>query len=182
MQPLRNNIAAMRADAAPNTALSIPNLAVRFGARTILDSINLNVREGEFLCIVVLRDLGRRRCFAFWQGWQSGRRRSLFRRHRDLGAVARSRDHFPGLFQSPAAMAHRARQRCAQSGSSQCAERRAECRYRQAAQEDGLEPDARTISRSALGRHAAESADCALPGTGAEAPADGRAVRRARRA
>jgi NitT/TauT family transport system ATP-binding protein len=52
VQPLRNNIAAVRAEAAANTALSIRNLAVRFGARTILDSINLNVREGEFLCIV----------------------------------------------------------------------------------------------------------------------------------
>jgi NitT/TauT family transport system ATP-binding protein len=52
VQPLRKDIAAARAEAAANTALSIRNLAVRFGARTILDSINLNVREGEFLCII----------------------------------------------------------------------------------------------------------------------------------
>ena len=52
VHPLRKDIAAVRAEAATNTALSIRNLAVRFRARTILESINLNVREGEFLCIV----------------------------------------------------------------------------------------------------------------------------------
>jgi NitT/TauT family transport system ATP-binding protein len=34
------------------SALSISNLGVRFGARTILESINLSVRQGEFVCVV----------------------------------------------------------------------------------------------------------------------------------
>ena len=34
------------------SALAISNLSVRFGARTILDATNFDVREGEFLCIV----------------------------------------------------------------------------------------------------------------------------------
>jgi NitT/TauT family transport system ATP-binding protein len=33
-------------------ALAVSGLVVRFGARTILDAINFDVREGEFLCIV----------------------------------------------------------------------------------------------------------------------------------
>jgi NitT/TauT family transport system ATP-binding protein len=52
VQPLRKDTAAMRAGAAGRSALSIRSLSVRFGARTILDAINLDVREGEFLCIV----------------------------------------------------------------------------------------------------------------------------------
>lgn len=52
MQPLRKDVVAVRAGAAAPSALSIRNLAVRFGARTILDAINLDIREGEFLCIV----------------------------------------------------------------------------------------------------------------------------------
>ncbi len=52
MQPLRKDVAAVRAEAAASSAVSIRNLAVRFGARTILDAINLEIREGEFLCIV----------------------------------------------------------------------------------------------------------------------------------
>lgn len=52
MQPLRKDVVAVRAGVAAPSALSIRNLAVRFGARTILDAINLDIREGEFLCIV----------------------------------------------------------------------------------------------------------------------------------
>jgi NitT/TauT family transport system ATP-binding protein len=52
VQPLRKDVVAVRAGAAAPSALSIRNLAVRFGARTILDAINLDIREGEFLCIV----------------------------------------------------------------------------------------------------------------------------------
>ena len=52
MQPLRKDVVAVRAGADAPSALSIRNLAVRFGARTILNAINLDIREGEFLCIV----------------------------------------------------------------------------------------------------------------------------------
>lgn len=52
MQPLRKDVVAVRAGADASSALSIRNLAVRFGARTILNAINLGIREGEFLCIV----------------------------------------------------------------------------------------------------------------------------------
>ena len=51
-QPLRKDVVAVRAGAAARSALSIRNLTVRFGARTILDAINLDIREGEFLCVV----------------------------------------------------------------------------------------------------------------------------------
>ena len=51
MQPLRKDVVAVRAGADAPSALSIRNLAVRFGARTILNAINLDIREGEFLCI-----------------------------------------------------------------------------------------------------------------------------------
>ncbi len=52
VQPLRDDVAAVRADTAAHSAVSIRNLAVRFDARTILSTINLDIREGEFLCIV----------------------------------------------------------------------------------------------------------------------------------
>jgi len=52
VQPLRKDVVAARAGAEAPSALSIRNLAVRFGARTILNAINLDIREGEFLCIV----------------------------------------------------------------------------------------------------------------------------------
>ncbi len=52
MQRLRKDVAAVRPGADAPAALSIRNLTVRFGARTILGAINLDIREGEFLCIV----------------------------------------------------------------------------------------------------------------------------------
>lgn len=52
MQALRQVAAALRPVDAGATALSIRDLTVRFGQRLILDRINLEVREGEFLCIV----------------------------------------------------------------------------------------------------------------------------------
>ena len=52
MQPLRTDVVAARPVQAEAPALSIHNLTVRFGVRTILDAINLKVGEGEFLCIV----------------------------------------------------------------------------------------------------------------------------------
>ncbi len=52
MQPLHKDVVAARPVRAEVPVLAIRNLTVRFGARTILDAINLNVGEGEFLCIV----------------------------------------------------------------------------------------------------------------------------------
>ena len=52
MQPLRKTVGAAWPAKAEVSALAISNLSVRFGARTILDAINFDVREGEFLCIV----------------------------------------------------------------------------------------------------------------------------------
>jgi ABC-type nitrate/sulfonate/bicarbonate transport system ATPase subunit len=52
VQPLRKDVVAVRAGADTPSALSIRNLAVRFGARTILNAINLDIPEGEFVCIV----------------------------------------------------------------------------------------------------------------------------------
>jgi NitT/TauT family transport system ATP-binding protein len=52
VQTLRQVVAALRPTDAGATALSIRDLTVRFGQRLILERINLEVREGEFLCIV----------------------------------------------------------------------------------------------------------------------------------
>lgn len=52
MQALHKNLVAVRLIGADLSALSISKLSVRFGARTILESINLSVRQGEFVCIV----------------------------------------------------------------------------------------------------------------------------------
>ena len=52
MQPLRKTVGAAWSDRAEPSALTVSNLNVRFGMRTILDAINFDVREGEFLCIV----------------------------------------------------------------------------------------------------------------------------------
>ena len=52
MQALHKSLVDVRPVRAGLSALSISNLSVRFGARTILDSVNLDVREGEFVCIV----------------------------------------------------------------------------------------------------------------------------------
>lgn len=52
MQPLRKTVGAAWSDRAGPFALTVSNLNVRFGMRTILDAINFDVREGEFLCIV----------------------------------------------------------------------------------------------------------------------------------
>ena len=52
MQALHKNLVAVRPVGADLSALTISKLSVRFGARTILDSISLSVRQGEFVCIV----------------------------------------------------------------------------------------------------------------------------------
>jgi NitT/TauT family transport system ATP-binding protein len=52
VQALHKNPVAVRPVGADLSALSISNLGVRFGARTILESINLSVRQGEFVCVV----------------------------------------------------------------------------------------------------------------------------------
>ncbi len=52
MQAVRNGIVAACPALAGLPALSVSKLAVRFGPRTILDAIDLDVRKGEFLCIV----------------------------------------------------------------------------------------------------------------------------------
>jgi NitT/TauT family transport system ATP-binding protein len=52
VQVPRKNLFAVRPVEASPSALSISKLKVCFGARTILDLINLNVRPGEFVCIV----------------------------------------------------------------------------------------------------------------------------------
>jgi NitT/TauT family transport system ATP-binding protein len=52
VQALHKNLVAVRLIGADLSALSISKLSVRFGARTILESINLSVRQGEFVCIV----------------------------------------------------------------------------------------------------------------------------------
>ena len=52
VQPLRKTVGTARPVMRGASALAISNLSVRFGARTILDLINFDVLEGEFLCIV----------------------------------------------------------------------------------------------------------------------------------
>ena len=52
MQALRKNPVAVRPVGADGPALSISNLSVRFGTRTILGSINLSAGKGEFVCNV----------------------------------------------------------------------------------------------------------------------------------
>jgi NitT/TauT family transport system ATP-binding protein len=52
VQPLRKAVGAAWSDGTEPSALTVSNLNVRFGTRTILDAINFDVREGEFLCIV----------------------------------------------------------------------------------------------------------------------------------
>ena len=52
MKALRKDTVAARPVGADRPTLSISNLSVRFGARTILGSVTLDVHQGEFLCIV----------------------------------------------------------------------------------------------------------------------------------
>ena len=52
MQAMHKNLVDVRPIRAGLSALSISKLSVRFGARTILDSVNLDVRHGEFVCVV----------------------------------------------------------------------------------------------------------------------------------
>lgn len=52
MGALREDNVIALSVAAKDPALSISNLSVRFGERTILQDISLDVREGEFLCII----------------------------------------------------------------------------------------------------------------------------------
>jgi NitT/TauT family transport system ATP-binding protein len=52
VQALRKDPVAVRPVRADLPALSISKLCVRFGARTILESIDLSARQGEFVCIV----------------------------------------------------------------------------------------------------------------------------------
>ena len=52
MQPVLKTVGSAWPVKSKASALTISNLSVRFGARTILDAINFEVREGEFLCIV----------------------------------------------------------------------------------------------------------------------------------
>ena len=52
MQPVLKTVGSAWPVKSKASALTISNLSVRFGARTILDAINFDVREGEFLCIV----------------------------------------------------------------------------------------------------------------------------------
>jgi len=52
VQAVRKNPVAVRPVGADRPALSISNLSVRFGTRTILESLNLSARKGEFVCIV----------------------------------------------------------------------------------------------------------------------------------
>jgi NitT/TauT family transport system ATP-binding protein len=52
VQSLRKTVGSARPEKAKASALEVSGLTVRFGARTILDAINFDVREGEFLCIV----------------------------------------------------------------------------------------------------------------------------------
>ena len=52
MQALHKSLVDVRPVRASLSALSISKLSVRFGVRTILDSVNLDVRQGEFVCIV----------------------------------------------------------------------------------------------------------------------------------
>jgi NitT/TauT family transport system ATP-binding protein len=52
VQASRKNLVAVRPVGADHSALSISALTVRFGARTILKEINLDVRQGEFVCVV----------------------------------------------------------------------------------------------------------------------------------
>ena len=52
MQALCQVAAVLRPVDAGATALSVRDLTMRFGQRLILDRINLEAREGEFLCIV----------------------------------------------------------------------------------------------------------------------------------
>ncbi len=52
MQALREGLAASRPAHTGKTALAIRDLTMRFGDRLILNNVNLEVREGEFVCIV----------------------------------------------------------------------------------------------------------------------------------
>ncbi len=52
MQALREGLAASRPAHTGKTALKVRDLTMRFGERVILDHIDLEVREGEFVCIV----------------------------------------------------------------------------------------------------------------------------------
>ncbi len=52
MEALREGRAASRPTETGKTALTIRDLTVQFGQRVILDNVDIQVREGEFVCIV----------------------------------------------------------------------------------------------------------------------------------
>jgi ABC-type nitrate/sulfonate/bicarbonate transport system ATPase subunit len=52
VQALREGLAASRPAHTGKTALTVRDLTIRFGERVILDHLNLDVSEGEFVCIV----------------------------------------------------------------------------------------------------------------------------------
>lgn len=52
MRALRESLVAVRPNVAARSALQISKLCVRFGARTILESVDLDIRQGEFVCVV----------------------------------------------------------------------------------------------------------------------------------
>ena len=52
MKALRKESVAARPVGADRPALAISNLGLRFGSRRILEAVSLDVRQGEFLCIV----------------------------------------------------------------------------------------------------------------------------------
>jgi NitT/TauT family transport system ATP-binding protein len=52
VEALREELAASRPAHTGKTALTIRDLRVRFGERIILDHVDLEVRQGEFVCIV----------------------------------------------------------------------------------------------------------------------------------
>ena len=182
MQPLRKTIGSARPVKAEGSALEVSGLTVRFGARTILDAINFDVREGEFLCIVGSSGSGKTTLLRVLAGLaRPAEGKVLFA---GAGISGPSRDRAI-IFQdySKALLPWRTvRGNVALS---------LESRNVPAAEQGvivdellgimGLSQASEQFPESAFRRHAAARADCPLPGAGSEATADGRTFRRARR-
>ena len=125
-------------------------------------AINLDVREGEFLCVVGSSGSGKTTLLRVIAGLARPAEGKIVLRRRNFRTVARSRDHFPGLFEGAAAVATvRGNVALSLEARNVPAPNRTllstDCSPRWVARRK------RTISGPTLRRHATARADRALP-------------------
>ena len=182
MQALHKSLVDVRPFRAGLSALSISKLSVRFGARTILDSVNLDVRQGEFVCIVGSSGSGKTTLLRVLAGLARADEGKVLFEGAEISGPSRDRaiifqDYSKALLPWRTVRGNVA----LEPGSAECPRRRAGRHYRRTARQDGFEPGKRSVSEPVVRRHAAARADRTVSRAGPETVADGRALRCARR-